>query len=819
MYSYEAQRDILTISKMPVNEPEYEYQISPAYLSYVKYLKRQVFQDIVEYVLKPLNESLSSKSYGGGTTSYLYESRNNETGARIHRSVVDDVETTRDKKQKLVRVSLTHPLYGKSKPFTILRVPEMDKYGVIHRRKRGEALIGELVQGDVVTFDGTELKVITAEGRFINIFNTESGPKMEFNKEKIPAVKVLAALAEEEGLNVQEILDKAKNFLCMQKVTSEKLEEYAIYAHEELKEGILYGKLYTPAYSLSKVRGKLNETLSLGNRAVGKRLNSALKGLDGKVIAPATSVLTTSVLEIACVNRITELEVQDIPELTGMVLAEDIRLPILRKGTLIVEELREYITKYYPENKGKYLNKDLLDLSEQFGAVAVIWEGTELYPDLLSILEYNGVREVKVQVGQSKNNALKVGLYNRVISNRSVRPGDIGYIPQNPSTAYVYIGEDGTTVSEQKDEFLRAYDLLAMLSLFDRLIIGEDLGTIPDKDMGFRKKILLTSEEFSLAMQKAGRKFVKKMRRRFREEFVKEDSFKSEKMEDFANGQMLERLFFGLSEDWWKALRNRKVVMDIDYTNPLSYYSSLDKVNTILKDKHAVKNTMRGMTLGHIGRLCPYEIPAGNKLGIVNVKTPLCKIENGIPLVPYYRVLHRNGKSMLSSEQTYLSVEEEEKFRIADILSLTLDENRYILNEDRVLARIPTSSSLEKMGVAYVDIAHLDYVSVDPQQNISQACSIIPFMGSDDAARVTFEISMSKQAKALLYNEVPIVLTSAYYDVPRRTPYFMIHAEHDGVVEDVDGTSITVLYDGAKECTVYEFKKHEVTRLSCAKWR
>lgn len=814
MYSYEAQRDILTISKIPVAEPEYEYQVSPAYLSYAKYLERKVFQDILDYVLVPLNESLSARTYGGVSTRYLYESRDNDTGRRIHRAIVDDTETTRDKKQKLVKMSLTHPLYGKSQPFTILRVPEMDKFGVIHRRKRGEAFIGELVQGDVITFDGAELKVVTAEGRFVNIFNMESEPQMEFNKEKVPVAKVLAALAEEEGLDVKRILEKAKSFLCMQKIKKEKWDEYEVYAHGELKENILDEKLYTPAYSLRKVRSRLNETLSLENRAVGKQLSVPLKGRNGKVIAPASSVLTKSILEIACVNRITELEVRDIPDLTGMVLAEDIKLPLLRKGTLIVEELREYIDRYYPENKGEYLNRDLLNLQQQFGATANIWEGTELYPNLLSILEYNGVREVLIQTGQSKDSVREVGLYSSVISNRSVHPEDIGYTPQDKSVAYVYIGEDGDTVSEQREDYLRAYDLLAMLSLFDRLIVGKDLGTIPDKDLGFRKKILLAGDEFSLAMQKAGQKFVKKMRRRFREEFVKDGYYKSEKTAGFTSGQMLEQLFYGLSEDWWRTLREMKVIMDIDYTNPLSYYSSLDKVNTILKDKHAVKNEMRGMTLGHIGRLCPYEIPAGNKLGIVNVKTPLCKIEDGLPLTPYYRVLHHNGRSMLSSEQTYLSVEEEESFRIADIISLTLDENRYILNNDRVLARIPMRNSLEKMGVAYVDIAHLDYVSVDPQQNISQACSIIPFMGSDDAARVTFEISMSKQAKALLYNEVPIVLTNAYYDVPRRSPYFMIHAEHDGVVEYVDDVSIVMRYDGRSEQAVYEFKKHEVTHAS-----
>lgn len=808
MYSYDEGRDILCISQIPVRHEEYVYQSSPMYESYCKYLKRQVFIDLGLYVLKPLNEAISGMVDKRIKDEVLAESREEGTYKVKGREVVEDVARVRGDSQKLVKMSLSNRYLGESKPFTILRVPGMDKYGVIHRRARGEALIGELVQSDDITFDKQELKIMTKEGRYINIVQGAYGPRMDFGGYKYPAGQVLAALATAEGLDAEGILKQVQSLPCMRSIKPAKYLEWQNYAYGALKEPVLDKKLYDPSYSLENVRNQMNETLGLQNRAVGERLEMGIKDSAGNWIAKAGTVITKDIVEQAMLARMTTLDIEGIPNLTGMKLAEDLQVVGIRKGSEIIPEIEDVVNELLPDNKGKYVNCDIMDIKNNI----VIPKYTELYPRLLEFLVYNCIRDIRVQFGASKETERDVRLYRQIISNRSVIPEDIGYVPEH-KTEYVYVNEDGS-IDESPHEFLTAYDLLAMLSLFDSLVVGNELGAIASKDLGFRKKVLLAGELFSKAMQIAGKKFVGKKRLRFRELMGDVDNITQETRVGFGDGELLEQLFYGLSQEWWKALRELKVVQDIDYTNPLSFYSSLEKINTITKSKHAVTEGMRGMTLGHIGRVCPYEIPSGTKLGVVNTRTPFCKIENGILKAPYRKVLHLGKRSRLSEDVTYLSVAEEERYRIGDILSLIFDEKGFIVNSDRVLAKIPVSNVLEKMAVEYVDVAFLDYVSVDPQQNISLACSIIPFMGADDAARVTFEISMSKQAKALLYNEVPIVLTSAYYDVPRKSPYFMIHAEHDGTVLNVYGNCVEVLYEGEEKTTVYDYKPCEITHGS-----
>ncbi|MDE5638589.1 MAG: hypothetical protein K2I47_02145, partial [Odoribacter sp.] len=771
-----------------------------------------MFIDINQYVLKPLNDAISGVVDKHIETGLIREARDTENYKIIGRSVEDDTARVRWESQKLVKMSLSNTYIGKSKPFTILRVPGMDKYGVIHRRVRGEALIGEIVQSDDITFDNQELKLMTKEGRFINIRQAANGPKMDFGNTSYPVGQVLAALAQKEGLDVKGILNQAKSLVCMRGIKPIKYEEWENYAYGALKEPVLDAKLFDPSYSLQVVRDRLNETLGLANRAVGERLEVGVKDADGNWIAKAGTVITKDIVEQVILARVTTLNIEGIPNLTGMLLAEDVWVSLVRRGSIIIPEVADAIHRILPGNKGRYVNQDILDVQERLGSGIIIPSGTEICPKLLEFLVYNCITEIRVRFGASKETERDVKLYRQIISNRSVSPADVGYVPKR-ETGYVYIREDGS-IDEEEHEYLTAYDLLAMLSLFDSLMVGMELGAIASKDLGFRKKVLLANELFSRAMQDAGKKFVASMRLRFRSLIADIENITQETRVGFESGELLERLFYGLTQEWWQTLRGMKVVQDIDYTNPLSFYSSLEKINTITKNKHAITEGMRSMTLGHIGRVCPYEIPAGAKLGVVNTKTPLSKIENGLLKAPYRKVLHLGKRTMLSEEVTYLSVAEEEKYRIGDILSLDFDERGFVTNKERVLARIPVDSALEKTAVEYVDVAFLDYVSVDPQQNISLACSIIPFMGADDAARVTYEISMSKQAKPLLYNEIPIVLTSAYYDVPRKSPYFMVHAEYDGTVISADGNCVVVQYHGMPEQTEYSYKQCEITHGS-----
>ncbi len=85
-------------------------------------------------------------------------------------------------------------------------------------------------------------------------------------------------------------------------------------------------------------------------------------------------------------------------------------------------------------------------------------------------------------------------------------------------------------------------------------------------------------------------------------------------------------------------------------------------------------------------------------------------------------------------------------------------------------------------------------MDVAPNQIVSPAAALIPFLEHDDANRALMGANMQRQAVPLIRNEAPVVGTGLERKVAvdSRT---MIIAEHDGVVQDVDASKIVVRYD------------------------
>ena len=561
---------------------------------------------------------------------------------------------------------------------------------------------------------------------------------------------------------------------------------------DKIEEAGILNAFYSDAYSLVKVRDKMNKVLSI-DRAVGKTLARPITLEHGEII-PKETIITSAILKKIKYHRINEVYVLNVPNMTGAFLARGIEISSFRKGTEILPQMEHLFFNY----EGFYLDRDVT-LPVSF-AIDV---GTQVTKPLLEVLAYNGINEVYVKYNENSDKEIYVPFELEIIGNRHFKECDIGL---SKKESYVYIDEEGN-ISEPK-EFITTYDILSMISLFNRLVKNYDLEVIASRDVGLRKKVNMAEELFHKAFVLTAPEFIKLFKKTFTNMY-------NNSKEDFNKPDKMEAKFFFLAEKWWSNLMLKlKVIQSVDRTNPVSYYSSLSKVNTILEDSNAIAETMRWLSMGHYGRLCPYEIPAGKKLGVVNNKAIKCKIEDGIMKTPYYEVKHVENESYITNSIIYLTVEEEENYKIADITSLHVNEEGKILNKNRVLARTPTTSGLEKMSVSHVDILKIDLVNIDPQQSISLACSTIPFQGADDSARVTFEISMAKQAKGLLNPEVPIVLTSAFLDIPRQSPYFMIQAEYDGEIIDIVNGMITVYYYKLNDVQSYIFKQKEFSNTS-----
>lgn len=785
MFIYDSENEELTICKVDVPEPSTVYEASEMYESYEKYRDHGLAEDIQEVLIPELNRVMTGSSIKEKIWVEDIQIREQRNSVREYSNYLAMV--------KLGGIGISEI----AKEFCIFKLPYMDKFGVLERDGKKYAVISELVQDDDITYNNGELKIVTKLGCFVNLEGRSEKPKVKFRDKKLSAVDVLFALAIREGIDKESLFEKLVSKDALTLRNNEKTYAYSMeYGAYEDKVQRYVDALYADAYDLSTVRDKINDTLSL-DRAEGKKLFRNINLSTGEVIESET-IITSSILKKIKRDGVNEIYVEDIPNMVGYYTVSNIYLPVLRRGTFLHESIRDK----FPDNRGDYLEKDIL-----FGDnPLVIPANTMVTKGFLEMLAYNGHTDVVLKNSVTSSVATVVPVEVSIIGNRCFKKSDLGI---SNSDEYVYMDEDGN-VSEPPSH-LTAYDMLAMLSLYERLSKGLDFNVIANIDMGLRKKVNMANELFHKAFRFATAEFVNTVKMKL------SNSYNGSK-ELFGNAESMENIFIGLSYKWWRALYKRmKVIQRIEQDNPVAYYSSFAKINSIVKDKNSITRGQRGMSMGHYGRLCPYETPSGKTMGIVSNKATGCKIINGVMTTSYYRVKHFGGKSFIDMTPVWLSVKEEEKYRIADIASLRLGptvnkgsgSSREILSHDRVLARIPAPSGLEKMTISYIDIDKVELVNTDPNQTDGLPATTIPFQGANDAARVIFGIGMAKQAKGLVDAEIPIVGTSGFKRIPRKSTYYMICAEYDGEVEDVTDGSILMYYPEVNIHRSYEYKISE----------
>ena len=195
---------------------------------------------------------------------------------------------------------------------------------------------------------------------------------------------------------------------------------------------------------------------------------------------------------------------------------------------------------------------------------------------------------------------------------------------------------------------------------------------------------------------------------------------------------------------------------------------------------------VRDVQPSHYGRICPIETPEGPNVGLVGHLASFARINPyGFIEVPYFKV--KSGR--VTDKVHYLSAQEEEKYVIVPA-DVPLDKNSRILPEippDRVEARV-------KGEPDEVEISKVDFVDVSPNQFISVAASLIPFLQNDDASRALMGSNMQRQAVPLIRAEAPLVGTGVETNVARDSGQVIL-ARAKGVIKEVDASHIKVLYD------------------------
>ena len=247
----------------------------------------------------------------------------------------------------------------------------------------------------------------------------------------------------------------------------------------------------------------------------------------------------------------------------------------------------------------------------------------------------------------------------------------------------------------------------------------------------------------------------------------------------------------------------------MDQTNPLAEITHKRRMSALGPgglSRERAGFEVRDVHYTHYGRLCTIETPEGPNIGLISSLCVHAKVNKmGFIETPYRKV--ENGK-VKTKELVFLTAEEEDTHNIAQA-NVKLKPNGEFI-EEKVKARFEGDFPV-------VEPKDLKYMDIAPNQIVSVAASMIPFLEHDDANRALMGSNMQRQAVPLVRPEAPIVGTGLEGRVALDSRALMV-AEGPGVVDFVDAKKITIKYDTNEEQKLVAFD-NEYKSYSLIKFR
>ena len=261
---------------------------------------------------------------------------------------------------------------------------------------------------------------------------------------------------------------------------------------------------------------------------------------------------------------------------------------------------------------------------------------------------------------------------------------------------------------------------------------------------------------------------------------------------------------------------------------------------------------VRDVHYSHYGRVCPIETPEGPNIGLINTLATLARVNDyGFIETPYRRVVTRvpathtgeligrtvaqsfgsdgdggpvarvgdvidqdlaaaiagvDGaetlevriRPVVTDDVEYLAADEEERHTIAQAKTPLNSRNEIEL--ERVSVR-------EGPNFHEADASEVEYLDSSPQQIVSLATAMIPFLEHDDANRALMGANMQRQAVPLIKPEAPLVATGIE-ETSARDSGHMLLADADGGVTHVTSREITIDHGEAGE-RIYRLRKFD----------
>ena len=250
----------------------------------------------------------------------------------------------------------------------------------------------------------------------------------------------------------------------------------------------------------------------------------------------------------------------------------------------------------------------------------------------------------------------------------------------------------------------------------------------------------------------------------------------------------------------------------MDQTNPLSEITHKRRISALGPGgltRERAGFEVRDVHTTHYGRICPIETPEGSNIGLINSLSSFARINQyGFIETPYRKI----NKGIVTDEVIYLNADEEENYTIAQANSPIDESGKF--SEEFVSCR-------RRGDFIFCNPSEIDFMDVNPQQLVSVAASLIPFLENDDANRALMGSNMMRQAVPLVKSEAPLVGTGFESKVARDSGAVVI-AKNSGYVHQVDSSRVVIRSDSkniSKDKSgvdIYNLKKFQRSNQSTA---
>ena len=249
----------------------------------------------------------------------------------------------------------------------------------------------------------------------------------------------------------------------------------------------------------------------------------------------------------------------------------------------------------------------------------------------------------------------------------------------------------------------------------------------------------------------------------------------------------------------------------MDQTNPLSEVTHKRRLSALGPGgltRERAGFEVRDVHPTHYGRICPIETPEGPNIGLISSLSSYARVnEFGFIETPYRKV----EDGALTPDVAFYSALEEEKHTIAQA-NVAVDKKGKFIAE-----AVQARRGGEFVQARPEDVNLMD---VSPNQLVSVAASLVPFLENDDANRALMGSNMQRQAVPLVRTASPLVGTGIEAVVARDSGVCVI-AKRDGIVESVDASRIVVraevpaaFSDVASEVDIYNLVKYQRSNQS-----